>query len=367
MRKLPQLTLKISLLFLVALITSMALFFHILESQKSDLKNSFIRDAAIAARIMHAKFDDDDDEYRRGVFIEELKFVETDIKKELLNESAKLFYEERIKHEKLEGYKLKDELYLVISNAHRGMVLKYVKEAQKDSVLFMFFGFVVFFVSLLFILTIKSLSKIRALLDSREIFNKALMHELKTPIAKGRVSAEMLEEIKYKDKIIESFERINGLIDEFSVVERLSSKNYEPNIKEYVLDDLLDAALDRLMLESGEMVSGVGCDAKIEADFEMFVLALKNLIDNAIKYSSDGKVEVVCENGKITIKNSGKFLEYPIKRYFEPFFSHKGNQKSSQAGLGLGLFIAKKALELQNKKLVYKYQEPIHSFTIGGK
>ena len=57
------------------------------------------------------------------------------------------------------------------------------------------------------------------------MFMRTIMHELRTPIAKGRVSAEMLEEGKQKERIIKSYERLDELIREFAKIEQLTSSS----------------------------------------------------------------------------------------------------------------------------------------------
>ena len=49
--------------------------------------------------------------------------------------------------------------------------------------------------------------KVKDLLRSRQLFLRAIMHELKTPIGKGRSVAEMIENTTQKERLINVFER----------------------------------------------------------------------------------------------------------------------------------------------------------------
>ncbi|EFK97174.1 two-component sensor histidine kinase, partial [sediment metagenome] len=51
--------------------------------------------------------------------------------------------------------------------------------------------------------------RIKELLNSRHLMLRTMMHELKTPIAKGRIASEMLSDEKQKQRIIRSFDRLN--------------------------------------------------------------------------------------------------------------------------------------------------------------
>ena len=92
-----------------------------------------------------------------------------------------------------------------------------------------------------------AVTMIRELLHSRQLFLRAIMHELKTPIAKGRLVSEMLEDEKNKARMHSIFERLNLLIDEFAKIEKITSKNIDLTIKPYKMSDLLEASEDMLM------------------------------------------------------------------------------------------------------------------------
>jgi two-component system OmpR family sensor kinase len=98
-------------------------------------------------------------------------------------------------------------------------------------------------------------------------------------------------------------------------------------------------------------------DYILTVDFELFALVLKNLIDNAIKYSSDKKVHIYIDQQHITISNTGYKLKGDINDYYKPFHH-------TQGGLGLGIYIVKHILDMHNMKLVYLHKDGVNSFTI---
>ena len=95
----------------------------------------------------------------------------------------------------------------------------------------------------------KAAKKIRDLIQSRQLFLRTLMHELKTPIGKGRIVSEMLEDETAKKRLVNVFGRLDLLIAEFSKVEQLSAKHYDLHVKEYTLLHVIDQAIDLLMLD----------------------------------------------------------------------------------------------------------------------
>ncbi len=202
-------------------------------------------------------------------------------------------------------------------------------------------------------------AKIRELLHSRQLLLRAIMHELKTPIAKGRLVSEMVSDERQKRRFHAIFERLNLLIDEFAKVEQIASKNFNADVKPYKISDIIDASIDMLMLDNSNkhVRSVVSSDYIVQADFELLSLAIKNLLDNGIKYSRDKQVQIIVKDEKIRISNAGDPLAEPLQEYFKPFHTSKG-------GLGLGLYIVKSILEIHKLELQYHYEEGRNTFTI---
>ena len=201
--------------------------------------------------------------------------------------------------------------------------------------------------------------KIRDLLHARQLLLRAIMHELKTPIAKGRLLSEMVANDKQKNRFHAIFGRLNLLIDEFAKVEQIASKNFNPVFKPYKLSDIVEASIDMLMLDDPARHVQVHLvhDATVEADFELLTLAVKNLLDNGIKYSQTKRVAVTIDATSLQIANHGDKLQEPIAHYYAPFHT-------SRSGLGLGLYIVKSILDIHKMTLAYTYDNGENRFTI---
>ena len=204
----------------------------------------------------------------------------------------------------------------------------------------------------------KSAQKLKNIKESRNIFIRNIMHELKTPITKGKFLLQLEKSDENIEKLKMVFNRLESLINEFATIEELISQNRVLEKKSYFLEDLLDNAKDILMIDDN-CVKNSYDNIKLNVNFKLFSIAIKNLIDNAIKYSNDKKVEVLTQNEDILFVNSGKKLEGDFEKYLEPFYS-----KSSNESFGLGLYIVFNILKANGYNLLYKYEDDKNIFIV---
>jgi two-component system OmpR family sensor kinase len=205
-----------------------------------------------------------------------------------------------------------------------------------------------------------AINEIRELTDSRNLFLRNIMHELKTPITKGKLIGQLINETEYKTLLKKVFERLEYLLQEFSKIEQLTSKNIELHKEDYRIIDTIDQALDILMIPKESLIFDVKSSLTVNIDFHLFPIVLKNLIDNGLKY---GKSEVIVEidENYLAIKTKGDKLEKDFSTYLQPF---NRKYETSSEGLGLGFYITQNILKVHNLTLEYKYENEQNIFFI---
>jgi len=98
--------------------------------------------------------------------------------------------------------------------------------------------------------------------------------------------------------------------------------------------DILDNALDLLLLEVGAITLEICDEVELEVDYELFSIVLKNLIDNALKYGKS-KPKITISKDTLSVESAGE----PIKTIaFDKIFNRA--YEDSSKGLGLGLYIS---------------------------
>lgn len=207
----------------------------------------------------------------------------------------------------------------------------------------------------------KYLEKKDDIINSREELLRNISHELKTPITKGKF---LLEKLKYQDT--NTLKNINQV---FFDIEQLTSKLLERerlnfahlNISSFHAVTLIAEALSKLSIEDESQVDIlINDDFKINGDFYYLTIAMKNLIDNALKYCDTFPINIVVSNNHIYVKNNAKKLSKNFVYYIQPF-TREPNQ---QTGHGLGLNIVSKIIELHNLSINYSYKNKQNIFHI---
>ena len=200
--------------------------------------------------------------------------------------------------------------------------------------------------------------KINNILESRTLFLRNLMHELKTPIAKGTIATQMLESQKQRDRFSSIFGRLESLVTEFALIEEVTSVDDRTDFKEYRLVDIIDGAIDMAMIDRSSVTIEVDATYKINANFRLYTTAIKNMIDNGIKYSLDAHVKILIIDDELCFESTGECIKHPLQYYIEPFTKDNPSKNS----FGLGLYLVDSILKAHNKVLAHEYEKGINRF-----
>ena len=204
-----------------------------------------------------------------------------------------------------------------------------------------------------------AVSQIKNLNASRKLFLRNIMHELKTPITKGRLAAEMIEKSKNQERLVSVFIKLENLINEFAAVEQVTSNIALNNTKICRIDDVIDEALDIAMVDPGQVTISKLEDVNLKADFKLLAIAAKNMIDNALKYSPNKHVNITITRESIKFINEGERLSKELRHYVEPFTKGESAQKS----FGLGLYIVENIIKAHKLTLSYEYKNGLNVFS----
>jgi len=200
--------------------------------------------------------------------------------------------------------------------------------------------------------------KINSILESRTLFLRNIMHELKTPIAKGTIATQMLDSQKQKDRFCSIFGRLESLVTEFALIEEVTSVGDKSEFKEYRLVDMIDGAIDMAMVDNMKVLVDIDASYKLNANYRLYTTAIKNMIDNGLKYSPDEKVYIKMINNELCFESKGDCLAQPLMYYIEPFTKDNPSKNS----FGLGLYLVDSILKAHSQILAHEYDNGVNRF-----
>ena len=202
-------------------------------------------------------------------------------------------------------------------------------------------------------------SNLENLIKTREELLRDIGHELRTPITKGKFAIEKIDDFSQKDLLKNIFKDLEILTNELIELEKLNSTKL--NISTFNAETLLIESLQKLYLEDESKINIIIKDNfKINADLYYLSIALKNLIDNALKYTISYPIEIYVNKNEISVLNKANSLSKEFEYYLKPFTQ----ELSQRDGFGLGLSIVKKIIDRHNFKLEYSYKDESNIFKI---
>ncbi len=204
-------------------------------------------------------------------------------------------------------------------------------------------------------------------IKSRTEFTRALVHELKTPLTPILASSELLVEeltqeplLGLAKNVFHGAENMNRRVDELLDLARGEVGLLRVNLNPVDPEKLLRHAVKYMELTAKNNGQTLVLDLPnklpvIVADDDRVRQVLYNLINNSIKYSSKSgeiKVSAFVKDGSLVVevKDHGRGMtEDEQAKLFQPYYRIEGRERLS--GLGLGLALSKRLIELQNGEI----------------
>ena len=200
------------------------------------------------------------------------------------------------------------------------------------------------------------------IIHSREELLRNISHELKTPISKAKFLLENLKHSK-DNKEIDSLNSVFVDIEELTskLLQREKLNFAKVNPSKFKISTLILESLSKLSIDDeSKVLLDIKDDFIITADKYYLTIALKNLIDNAMKYADEYPIKIEANNRRIEVKNIASKLSSDLIYYTQPFTK----EPTQQVGHGLGLNIVNKIVQMHEFKLEYRYEKSYNIFSI---
>lgn len=214
------------------------------------------------------------------------------------------------------------------------------------------------------IFVFSDLSMIREVERMRDDFFHGIIHELRTPLATILMYARLLYEGKAPQKekaerflgvIVRESDRLQKMVRQMLQLAKMEARELQRGEEPVELNPIFEEMLPPLADRASE--KGLTFAQRIQPDLpmvtgnkDMFYLIFKNLVDNAIKFTLDGTVEIKAqakgEQIVVVVEDDGIGIpKEALPNLFGRFFRAQTAVERGIAGTGLGLYMVKEAIE----------------------
>ncbi len=213
--------------------------------------------------------------------------------------------------------------------------------------------------------------RIESLLKSQRRLLQDISHELRSPLARLGVAVELArgggDAYKAFTRIEREADRLNVLVGELIQVTRAEGDPAGLKVEPLRLDELIRVIVDDAHIEAErhQIVLDVdACEAEMEGNPELLRRAIENIVRNAIRYSPEGgRVQVDLKRAgsvyRVSVRDFGSGVpEEAVAQIFDPFYRVEKDRGRTSGGVGLGLAIAKRAVDLHRGMIRASNQRP---------
>jgi signal transduction histidine kinase len=183
--------------------------------------------------------------------------------------------------------------------------------------------------------------RLKRYIDDRTAMVGAISHDLRTPLSRIRFKMEAAPP-RLRDSVLTDVAQMEQMIG--GVLAFIRDEGAPKTRERLDLLSLIECVADDAAMLGGDVEIAQGEPITVEGDPVALQRLFANLVENSVRYGGEARLKVCREDGTavVTISNSGPALSpEDVSRVFEPFYRADTSRNLDQAGVGLGLPIAR--------------------------
>lgn len=213
---------------------------------------------------------------------------------------------------------------------------------------------------------VSNIEKISATDKFRQELIANVSHDLRTPLSimQGYIETLMIKKDqlsreqndKYLSIVYDSSKKLSLLVEQLFQYAKLEANLVTPQKESFLINELASDILAAYQLNAGQRaiqltMKTTGNISPVFADIALTERVFQNLLDNAFKFTPDGgsitiQLTQIKEGVKVQVADTGAGIAAEDQPYIFERYKQLGRNEKPKKGMGIGLAIAKKILEL---------------------
>ena len=208
-------------------------------------------------------------------------------------------------------------------------------------------------------------ARLHHMLDAKRQLLLAISHELRSPLARARMNAELIEESGERSALLRDLGEMRDLITDLLESERLAGGHAALQTEAATLSDIIHEQCDA---QAADGMVSLQLDEALPAlplDRVRMRLLLRNLVDNALRHGSEAaqapqvSTARTATGVRLTVRDFGPGMdETPLQHAAEAFYRADAARLRSTGGVGLGLYLCKLVAEAHGGTLALRNAHP---------
>jgi signal transduction histidine kinase len=202
--------------------------------------------------------------------------------------------------------------------------------------------------------------RVREMITARDQLLIDVSHELRSPLTRMKVALELLPDDAHRGRLSSEVAEMERMISGLLELERLRTGRGVTLLRQDIVPILSEVVATYEDRAPGVRLSAAGGrEVHADVDAEQLTTVMRNLLENALKYSlsDSGAVQVTVEaredGVRVGVTDDGVGIpREDAERIFEPFFRVDRSRSKESGGYGLGLSICKRVMEAHGGQIV---------------
>jgi signal transduction histidine kinase len=190
--------------------------------------------------------------------------------------------------------------------------------------------------------------KVQAMLDAKRELLLGVSHELRSPLSRMTLGLALLDDSDLQRSLREDVGEMRYITETLLEAEKLGSAHSTLQLSEVSLVELVEELRARFFPGEARLRTTVPDSARVRLDAARIQFMLKNLVGNALRYSSaqDGPVDLTvrieADRVEFQVRDQGPGIPLDQRAHIgEPFFRSDHSRTRDTGGTGLGLYLAR--------------------------